>query len=173
MIIQSCVLHLTIYITKHFKKNGPMKILVINGPNLNMLGRREPEIYGTDSLHDLETMLQASFDDHEFEFFQSNHEGDLISQVQEAFENDRIEALLINPGGLSHTSVALRDALALLVVPLVEVHMSNIHAREEFRHHSVTAGACDAVIAGMGLESYKLGILALEIIQIKRRENAH
>ncbi|TVQ13658.1 MAG: type II 3-dehydroquinate dehydratase [Balneolaceae bacterium] len=150
-----------------------MRILVVNGPNLNMLGKREPALYGHQTLHDLELKLKEAFALHSFEFFQSNHEGDLISQLQRLPESNEYDAVLINPGGLSHTSVSLRDALSLLSVPKVEVHLSNIHAREEFRHHSITAGACDAVIAGMGLDSYSLGVQAAELIIKKRRESAN
>jgi 3-dehydroquinate dehydratase II len=150
-----------------------MRILIINGPNLNMLGKREPEFYGSQNLADLEEMLKREFNAHQFEFFQSNHEGDLISQLQRVPVSDQYDALLINPGGLSHTSVSLRDALSMISVPKVEVHLSNIHAREEFRHHSVTAGACDAVIAGMGFDSYRLGVHAAEMTDRKRRESTH
>lgn len=150
-----------------------MRIFVVNGPNLNMLGKREPSIYGHQTLEDLEARLRDEFPRHSFEFFQSNHEGDLISQLQRLPQDNEFEAVLINPGGLSHTSVSLRDTLSLLSVPKVEVHISNIHAREEFRHHSITAGACDAVIAGMGFDSYSLGVQAAELIIQKRRESAN
>ncbi|MCA1802664.1 MAG: type II 3-dehydroquinate dehydratase [Rhodothermaceae bacterium] len=150
-----------------------MRIFVVNGPNLNMLGKREPELYGHQTLEDLESILQEAFGQHSFEFFQSNHEGDLISQLQRLPLSNAYDAVLINPGGLSHTSVSLRDSLSMLSVPKVEVHISNIHAREEFRHHSITAGACDAVIAGLGFDSYSLGVRAAELIIKKRRESAN
>jgi 3-dehydroquinate dehydratase II len=150
-----------------------MRIFVVNGPNLNMLGKREPALYGHQTLEDLESILQEAFSQHSFEFFQSNHEGDLISQLQRLPLSNVYDAVIINPGGLSHTSVSLRDSLSILSVPKVEVHISNIHAREEFRHHSITAGACDAVIAGMGFDSYCLGVQAAELIIKKRRESAN
>lgn len=138
-----------------------MKILVIHGPNLNLLGHREPEIYGTITLEELNQEL-AEYGRHqnvEAHFFQSNHEGELIDRIHEAAE--KYDGLIINPAGYTHTSIALRDALRACGVPAVEVHLSNIHAREEFRRHSVTAASCIGQISGFGAESYKLGIQAL------------
>ncbi|MCP9291423.1 type II 3-dehydroquinate dehydratase [Gracilimonas sediminicola] len=138
-----------------------MKILIINGPNLNLLGKRNPGIYGAKSLKDLEYFLIDEFPKHNLDFFQSNIEGELIDQVQQAMESE-LHGIVINPGGYSHTSVALRDALEPLDIPKVEVHISNIHAREEFREKSITGGVMDGIITGFGKYSYVLGIQALE-----------
>lgn len=138
-----------------------MKILIINGPNLNLLGKRNPGMYGTGSLQDLENFLRDEFPEHELSFYQSNVEGELINRVQEAME-DGTEGLVINPGGYSHTSVALRDGLEPLEIPKVEVHISNIHGREDFREKSVTGGVMNGIITGFGKYSYALGIRALE-----------
>jgi len=138
-----------------------MRILVIHGPNLNLLGRREPEIYGTTSLEQINQDLMEYGRNHSVEvhFFQSNHEGELIERIQQAAEH--YDGLVINPAGYTHTSVALRDALQSCSIPAVEVHLSNIHAREEFRRHSITAAACIGQISGFGANGYKLGIQAL------------
>ena len=138
-----------------------MKILIVNGPNLNLLGKRNPGVYGTGSLKDLEEYLTQEFPDHGLSFYQSNVEGELINKVQEALE-DGTEGLVINPGGYSHTSVALRDGLEPLEIPKVEVHISNIHGREEFREKSVTGAVMNGIITGFGKYSYVLGIRALE-----------
>lgn len=139
-----------------------MNILVLNGPNLNLLGEREPEIYGSTTLADIRVMLEAGFPSHRFDFFQSNHEGELIDRVHAAFRDATLNGVVVNPGGFSHTSVALRDALSALKVPKVEAHLSNIHAREAFRHTSLTAGACQGLVSGFGADSYRLAVLALE-----------
>lgn len=138
-----------------------MKILVINGPNLNMLGIREPEIYGKTSLADIEKELYAySFElGIDIETFQSNSEGEIIDKIQLALNN--FEGIIINPGGYTHTSVAIRDAISSVKLPCVEVHMSNIHAREEFRQKSLIAPACLGQISGFGKNGYKLGLKAL------------
>ena len=134
------------------------RIAVINGPNLDRLGRREPEVYGSASLEDLERALRAEFGGRaELEFFQSNHEGALIERIADLADR-KWDGLVLNPGGLTHTSVALRDALAGAGLPAVEVHISNLYRREEFRHRSLTAGACVAVISGLGLEGYHAAI---------------
>ncbi|MDR9418519.1 type II 3-dehydroquinate dehydratase [Gracilimonas sp.] len=138
-----------------------MKIKVINGPNLNLLGKRNPGVYGTGSLNDLETFLKEEFKNHHLIFFQSNLEGELIENVQECLQ-DETEGLIINPGGYSHTSVALRDALEPLEIPKVEVHISNIHGREDFREKSITGTVMNGIITGLGKFSYVLGIQALE-----------
>ncbi len=138
-----------------------MNILIINGPNLNLLGKRNPGVYGTGSLEELEKFLVDEFPKHSLRFFQSNIEGELINKVQEVMD-DETEALIINPGGYSHTSVALRDALEPLDIPKVEIHISNIHAREEFREKSITGGVMNGIITGFGKFSYVLGIQAVE-----------
>jgi 3-dehydroquinate dehydratase II len=137
------------------------KVLVIHGPNLNMLGLREPEIYGRVTFAELNNKLKELADELELELeiFQSNHEGALIDKIQEAMQG--VDGILINPGGLSHTSVALKDALSILEKCIVEVHISNIHSREKFRHFSHVAGIADAVIVGFGIDSYLLGLEGL------------
>jgi 3-dehydroquinate dehydratase-2 len=141
-----------------------MKFLVLNGPNLNLLGKRDPAIYGSETLADIESRLHEQFPDIEFEFFQSNHEGELIDAIQNAREGS-IDALIANWGGFTHSSVAIHDALKLLEIPKVEVHLSNIHAREEFRERSITGKAMDGIITGFGVDSYLLGVeAALKIL---------
>jgi 3-dehydroquinate dehydratase II len=136
-------------------------ILVLHGPNLNLLGLREPEIYGSASLLDVNAMLQqvAATLGVSVTAFQSNHEGALIDQVHAALNLHH--GILINPGGYTHTSVALRDAIAGVNLPTVEVHLSNIHKREAFRHHSYIAPVAIGQISGFGIESYRLGLQAL------------
>lgn len=133
------------------------KLAILNGPNLDRLGKREPEVYGRATLADLERDLRAALAGHEveLEFFQSNHEGELIDQIA-SLADRKFDGLVINPGGLTHTSVALRDSLAGSAVPAIEVHISNVHAREEFRHKSLTAGVCVGVVAGLGLHGYRV-----------------
>jgi len=138
-----------------------MKILIINGPNLNMLGTRDKKTYGSETLNDLNSFISNSFENHEFVFFQSNVEGEIINKIQEILNSD-IEALITNLGGFTHTSVAIRDALEPLTVPKVEVHISNIHAREEFREKSITGAVMNGIITGFGKHSYLLGIQAIE-----------
>lgn len=136
-----------------------MKILVLNGPNLNFLGIREKGIYGTEDYNYLKQMLseKARKEGHDLEIFQSNQEGILIDKIQEAYSN-HTEALIINPGAFTHYSYALRDALASVEIPKIEVHISNVHKREEFRHTSVTAPVCTGQIVGLGLKGYALAM---------------
>jgi 3-dehydroquinate dehydratase-2 len=134
-----------------------MKILIINGPNLNLLGRREPGIYGSKSFGEYFSELQTLFPETEISCFQSNHEGALIDKLHEAgFSADGI---ILNAGALTHTSIALADAVAAIPAPVVEVHISNVHAREEFRRHSFIAPKCVGSISGLGLDGYQLALL--------------
>lgn len=159
-------------------------IVVINGPNLNLLGKREPEIYGRESLEDINLWLTKRFETSQFrpetrggavskdaepvfsdgvwlKFYQSNLEGDIVSALQEYGFNPEVSGIVINPGAYAHYSVAIRDAIAALPVPVVEVHLSNIHAREDFRSHSVTAPVCKGIISGLGKYGYALAIESL------------
>ncbi len=137
------------------------RILVIHGPNLNRLGRREPEIYGDHTLEDINTEIVRAGKKLgvEVETFQSNHEGALVDRIQEAA--DQVDGLVINPAAYTHTSVALRDALQMLDIPVIEVHLSNIYRRAAFRHHSMTAAAATGQIAGLGKTGYLLAVEAL------------
>ncbi len=139
-----------------------MKILVINGPNLNLLGTREPAIYGSATLADLESMCRAEGDKLGLEVvaFQSNHEGALLDRIHAA-RAEGVAAIAINPGAYSHTSVALRDALVAVAIPFIEIHISNIHRREPFRHHSYLSDIAEGVIVGLGITGYRLALSAL------------
>lgn len=133
-----------------------MKIAIINGPNLNLVGVREPHIYGTTSLNEYLESLQSKYPDVEFSFFQSNHEGDLIDEIQiQGFE---CEGIVLNAGALTHYSYALADAVRAVDTPVIEVHISDVNAREPFRRISVIKDACVAVIAGFGLKSYDMAV---------------
>lgn len=138
-----------------------MKILIINGPNLNLLGTRDTSVYGAGTLEELNNWLTESFSEHELTFFQSNVEGELINRLQQAM-TDGTEGIVGNFAAYTHTSVALRDALEPIKIPTVEVHISNIHAREEFREQSLTGAVVNGIITGFGKHSYVLGIQAVE-----------
>ena len=137
-----------------------MKILILNGPNLNLQGRRDKDIYGTRTFDDYAAELRGRYPHTEIEHFQSNVEGELIDILHAA--EGRYDGVVLNAGGYTHTSVALRDAVAAISTPVVEVHISSILAREEFRHTSLLAPVCKGSIMGFGLESYRLGIEALQ-----------
>jgi 3-dehydroquinate dehydratase-2 len=142
-------------------KTKMKKILIINGPNLNLLGVREPDIYGDSSFESFLPQLQKQFPDVSLEYYQSNIEGELINKLQEVgFSYDGI---VLNAGAYTHTSVALLDCIRSLKSPVVEVHISNVHQREEFRHHSMISAGCKGVICGFGLDSYRLAIKGLLI----------
>lgn len=133
-----------------------MKILVINGPNLQLLGQREPEIYGTLTLTQVCSELEifaSQFKNIKLEFFQSNHEGDIVDQIGNSLKAN-IDGIIINPAALTHTSIAIYDALKAVGIPTIEVHISNIYKREKFRTHSVSAGACVGLISGLGSKGY-------------------
>jgi 3-dehydroquinate dehydratase-2 len=136
-----------------------MKVLIINGPNLNLLGTREKSVYGEQTFEDYFKQLKSSFPDVELEYFQSNVEGELIDKIQEV--GFSYGGILLNAGGYTHTSVAISDAIAAVSTPVVEVHISNIFAREEFRHISLLSKNCVGIISGFGLDSYKLGLDSL------------
>lgn len=138
-----------------------MKILIINGPNLNLLGQREPGIYGNESFDGYLEQLRARYADVQIDYFQSNVEGELIDKMQEAGFFGDYDGIVLNAGAYTHTSVALHDCIRSLRCPVIEVHISNVHQREEFRHHSFISSACRGVICGFGLDSYRLAISAL------------
>jgi 3-dehydroquinate dehydratase-2 len=133
-----------------------MNILIINGPNLNLLGRREPEVYGTSSFEDYFLQLKNQFKEVNFSYFQSNVEGELINKLHEV--GFSIDGIIMNAGAYTHTSIGIADAIAGITSPVVEVHISNVYAREEFRHQSLMAKNCVGVIAGLGLKSYELAV---------------
>lgn len=136
-----------------------MKIIIINGPNLNLLGQREPGIYGKESFDKYLLKLYASFPEIQLDYFQSNHEGQIIDKLQEAgFDYDGI---VLNAGAYSHTSVAIGDTIAAITARVIEVHISNVYARENYRHHSYLSAKCYGIIVGLGLKGYKLAIQSL------------
>lgn len=142
-----------------------MKILVINGPNLNLLGTREPQIYGTATMADCLLDLRRRYATDEIEYFQSNHEGDIIDRLHKAHHDGDCAGIVLNAGAYTHTSLAIADAISAISVPVVEVHISNIASRdEEMRHHSLLTPACRGIIAGFGLDSYRLGVEAIKEI---------
>lgn len=147
-----------------------MKIFVINGVNMNMLGIREPEKYGSMTLKDLEKSLYAfSFElGVDIDMYQSNHEGEIVEKIHSALNN--ADGIVVNPGAYTHTSVAIRDALSAVNIPTVEIHMTNIHSREDFRHKSLIAPVCIAQISGFGFDSYKLGLKGL--VDFLKSDNA-
>ena len=136
-----------------------MRIQIINGPNINLLGKREPEIYGHETFEDYLQKLRASYPQLQIDYFHSNIEGELIDKIHEVgFDN---VGVILNAGAYTHTSIALHDAIKAITAPVIEVHISNVHKREEFRHKSMISCACSGIICGFGLDSYRLGIEAL------------
>jgi 3-dehydroquinate dehydratase-2 len=133
-----------------------MKVLILNGPNLNLLGKREPEIYGTQTFEDYFTSLKTAFPDIQLEYYQSNVEGELINKLHEV--GFSYEGIILNAGGYTHTSVALSDAVAAIKTPVIEVHISNIFAREEYRHISLISKHCIGIISGLAMDGYKLAL---------------
>ncbi|SDK55534.1 type II 3-dehydroquinate dehydratase [Sediminibacillus albus] len=136
------------------------RLLMLNGPNLNRLGKREPSIYGAETLEDIVADLKELAHSYGFQLdaYQSNHEGDLIDQLQEA--DEKYQGIVFNPGAYTHTSIAIRDAISSISVPVVEVHISNVHQREEFRHTSMLAPVCRGQVVGLGTMGYRLAALA-------------
>ena len=150
---------------------GVLSLLVVNGPNLNMLGKREPNVYGSQTLENINQALEslAKKLDVSLTFFQSNHEGALVDTIQDALNLH--QGILINPGAYTHTSVAIRDAIAAVAIPTVEVHLSNIHKREAFRHHSYIAPVAVGQISGFGADSYRIGLEGL--VSYIRKDSAN
>ena len=136
-----------------------MKILIVNGPNLNLLGQREPGIYGTSSFESYLPTLRQRYPDVEIDYYQSNVEGELINRMQQ--DGFTVDGIVLNAGAYTHTSIALHDCIRSLKSPVIEVHISNVHQREPFRHHSYLSPACRGVICGFGLDSYRLAIEVL------------
>ena len=132
------------------------KILILNGPNLNLLGKREPGVYGNQSFEDYLQELRSQFSDQELHYFQSNHEGAMIDKIHEI--GFSFDGIVINAGAYTHTSIAIADALSAVTTPAVEVHISNIHARESFRHHSYLTRVCKGMICGLGLKGYEMAV---------------
>ncbi|NKQ41351.1 MAG: type II 3-dehydroquinate dehydratase [Sulfurovum sp.] len=149
-----------------------MKIVVIQGPNLNMLGKREQHIYGPMTLEQIHEQMKSFAEQNniEIEFFQSNLEGEIVDRIQECMGD--AQGVIINPAAYSHTSIAIRDAIAASQIPAIEVHLTNIHAREEFRRHSITAEVCAGVVAGMGAFGYHLGMVGMVQVMNEIAESA-
>lgn len=145
--------------TKHTAHFSVKRILILNGPNLNLLGQREPDVYGSRSFEDYFGELQALFPDVELHYFQSNHEGLLLDKLHEV--GFSFTGIVLNAGALTHTSIALSDAVAAISAPVIEVHISNVHAREPFRHHSFISAKARGILVGLGLKGYELAIRAL------------
>lgn len=143
-----------------------MKILILNGPNLNLLGTREKTIYGSESFDQYFEELMRIFPDFTLEYFQSNVEGEIINKIHEV--RSSFDGIVLNAAAYTHTSVAIRDAISAVDLPIIEVHISNIHKREAFRHTSMISASCVGVIAGFGLDSYRLGVEALSKITEKK-----
>lgn len=138
-----------------------MKIQIINGPNLNLLGQREPGIYGSETMESCLALLRERYPEIQIDYYQSNVEGELIDKMQQVGFFEGYDGIVINAGAYTHTSVALHDCIRSLKCPVVEVHISNVHQREEFRHHSMISAACLGVVCGFGLDSYRLGVEAI------------
>lgn len=138
-----------------------MKVLIMNGPNLNLLGRREPAIYGSNGMERCLKALRGRFPGVTIDYFQSNHEGELIDRLHAVGFSGEYAGVVLNAGAYTHTSLALADAISAIELPVIEVHISNVHSREEIRHHSMISGVCAGVIAGFGIDSYRLGVEAL------------
>lgn len=137
------------------------KILIINGPNLNLLGVREPDIYGNISMDDFIAALSVDYPNVDMEYYQSNHEGDIIDRLHDAGFDESYAGVVLNAGAYTHTSLAIADAIKAIKLPVIEVHISNVHSREEIRHRSLISPVCKGVIAGFGMNSYTLAIEAL------------
>jgi 3-dehydroquinate dehydratase-2 len=147
-----------------------MKINIINGPNLNLLGSREPEKYGKMPFETCFNMLKIRFPSIVFNYYQSNVEGELINEIHKSANS--FDGIIFNAGGYTHTSVALHDAIAAIKTPVVEVHITNVFAREEFRHKDIISGSCIGTISGFGMDSYRLAVDALlEILEVKNKTN--
>ena len=136
-----------------------MRIQIINGPNLNLLGRREPSVYGSESFEDYLAVLQSAYPEVEMAYYQSNVEGELVNKLQEV--GFSCDGIILNAGAYTHTSVALHDCIRAIDVPVVEVHISNIYAREDFRRHSLISEACAGIVCGFGMKSYELAVRGL------------
>ncbi len=133
-----------------------MQVIIINGPNLNLLGQREKNIYGDQSFNEYFEGLRKNFDGHHLEYYQSNHEGSIVDKIHEV--GFKYDGIVLNAGAYTHTSVAIRDAIAAVTTPVIEVHISNIYSREAFRHHSFLSAVCKGMIAGLGLDGYRLAV---------------